>query len=420
MPAGSRQKQLSFNRTEQNETFSVNWKNIVLSKNLGSTHYRSVCPGHYKRLQTTFQRPSTSILPSHNKPKIQQRVSSHKTGSEFSSLERCNKADSQVSSTICVPSVHCSQKVWRFKTCDKLETSKSISAFANIQDGRSPRLEGSLRAQRLYDHNRSVRRLYDSSYRGRVKKLPVFPISRSDVSILCPSIWSQRCSKSIYKNSETPVGSLRSLGFKLVVYLDDIILAASTRDLCIYQGQILIKTLENLGFVINLEKSNLVPSQVVLFLGFVVDSKKMSFSLPDSKIQSIRLSAQTLLNQRKVSLRKLSQFIGMCNASRTAVLEAPLHYRSIQNQLTSTLRSQPITQQNYDVKICLNSHSRKDLTWWVKNLKTNCSRPIHPPPVDLSIMSDASDLAWGAHLESVRIQGFWRSHQFSWHINRKS
>ena len=42
-----------------------------------------------------------------------------------------------------------------------------------------------------------------------------------------------------------------------------------------------------------------------------------------------------------------------------------------------------------------------------------------PPPVDLLIMSDASDLAWGAHLESVRIQGFWRSCQFSWHINRK-
>ena len=98
MPAESSQKQVSFNRTEQNETFSINWKNIILSKKLGSTHYRSVCSGHYKRLQTTFQRPSTSILPSHNKPKIQQGVSSHKTESKFSSLERCTKADSQVSS----------------------------------------------------------------------------------------------------------------------------------------------------------------------------------------------------------------------------------------------------------------------------------------------------------------------------------
>ena len=60
-----------------------------------------------------------------------------------------------------------------------------------------------------------------------------------------------------------------------------IILAASTRELCICQDQILIKTLESLGFVMNLEKLNLVPSQVVIFLGFIVDSKKMSFSLPD-------------------------------------------------------------------------------------------------------------------------------------------
>ena len=41
--------------------------------------------------------------------------------------------------------------------------------------------------------------------------------------------------------NDAPVGTLRSLGFKILVYLDDIILAASTKELCIYQGQILIK-----------------------------------------------------------------------------------------------------------------------------------------------------------------------------------
>ena len=63
-----------------------------------------------------------------------------------------------------------------------------------------------------------------------------------------------------------PAGTSRSLGFKIVVYLCNIILAASTRELCTYQGQILINTLENLVSVINLEKPNLVPFQVVLFL----------------------------------------------------------------------------------------------------------------------------------------------------------
>ena len=109
--------------------------------------------------------------------------------------------------------------------------------------------------------------------------------------------------RAFTKTLKHPVRILRSLGFKTLVCVDDIIPAASTRKRFIYQGQILIKTLENLGFVINMEKSNLAPSQMVLSLGFIVGSKKMSFSLPDSKIQSISLSAQILLNQPKVLLR---------------------------------------------------------------------------------------------------------------------
>ena len=215
-------------------------------------------------------------------------------------------------------------------------------------------------------------------------------------------------SRAFTKTLKPPAGTLRSLGFKIVVYLDDIIRAASTRELCIYQGQILIKILENLGFVINLEKSNLAPSQVVsrLYCG-LKENVLFTSRFKDSVNQS---ECPDSVEWTKDFVTKTKSVHWNVQASSTAVLKAPLHYRSVQTQLTSTLRSQPITHQNYNVKICPNSQSRKDLTWWVKNLKTNCSRPIHPPPVDLSIMSDASDLAWGAHLESVRIQGFWRSY----------
>ena len=52
---------------------------------------------------------------------------------------------------------------------------------------------------------------------------------------------------------------------------------------CIYKGTLYLpgsdsdKTLENLGFVINLEKSNLVPSQVVIFLGLLWTQRKCHF-----------------------------------------------------------------------------------------------------------------------------------------------
>ena len=235
--------------------------------------YRLRFKGHPNQ----FYRPITNPKSSKEFQAIKQEVNSLLS-------KGANKADSQVSSKTCVPSVHCSQKVWRFKSCDKLETSKSISAFANIQDGRSPRLEGSLRAQRLYDHNRSVRRLYDSSYRGRVKKLPVFPISRSDVSILCPSIWSQRRSKSINKNSETPsrifkisrfqTSSVPRRHYSSCIYKRSLYLPRSDSD----------KNVRKPGFCYKSGKIKSGTFSSVLFLGFVVDSKKMSFSLPDSKI----------------------------------------------------------------------------------------------------------------------------------------
>ena len=358
---------------------------------MGSTHYRSVCSGHCKRLQTTFQRPSTSILPSHNKPKIQQGVSSYKTGSEFSSLERCNKADSLVSSKICVPSVHCSQQVWRFKTCDKLETSKSISAFANIQDGRSLRLEGSLRAQRLDDHNRSVRRLYDSSYRGRVKKLSVFPISRSDVLILCPSIWSQRCSHSIYKNSETS-----SRNFKISRFQTSTIPRRHYSS-CIYKGTLYLprsdsdKNFRKPGFCY---KSGKIKSSTFsygpfsrLYCGLkenVLFTSRFKDAIHQAECPDSVESTEGFITKTKPVHWNVQCFKN-CSLRSTASLQ--INPKSVDN-----LRSQPITQQNYDVKICLNGQSRKDLTWWVKNWKTNCSRLIHPPPVDLSIMSDASEI----------------------------
>ena len=417
MPAESRQKQLSFNRTEQNETFSINWKNIVLSKKLGSTHYRPICSGHCERLQTTFQRPSTSILPSHNKPKIQQGVSSHKTGSEFSSLERCNKADSQVSSKICVPSVHCSQKVWRFKTCDKLETSKSISAFANIQDGRSSRLESSLRAQQLYDHNRSVRCLYDSSYRGRVKKLSVFPISRSDVSILCPFIWSQRCSKSIYKNSETPsrnfkisrfkTSSVPRLHYSSCIYKETLYLPRSDSDknfrkpgFCYKSGKVKSGTFssgpfsrlccglkENVLFTSRFKNSinqAECPDSVESTKGFIAKTKPVHWNVQCFKNCSPRSTASLQINPKSVD-----------------------KYSKISAHHTTELRCENMSEQSVKKRFDLMGQKFENQLF-----KTN------PPSTSGSFnysMSDASDLAWRAHLESVRIQGFGEAISFLAH-----
>ena len=45
---------------------------------------------------------------------------------------------------------------------------------------------------------------------------------------------------------------------------------------------------QQLGFVINLNKSVLTPTQLVEFLGLMIDSVAMSLSLPEEKVVNLR------------------------------------------------------------------------------------------------------------------------------------
>ena len=54
--------------------------------------------------------------------------------------------------------------------------------------------------------------------------------------------------------------AVRSQGIRLRVYLDDWLLLARTKDLCLDQARIVLDLCLRLGFVLNAEKSDLVPS----------------------------------------------------------------------------------------------------------------------------------------------------------------
>ena len=56
------------------------------------------------------------------------------------------------------------------------------------------------------------------------------------------------------------VGSIRNKGIKLVIYLDDMAIISSSRELSFQEAAIIVvQMLESLGFIINKEKSVLIP-----------------------------------------------------------------------------------------------------------------------------------------------------------------
>ena len=57
----------------------------------------------------------------------------------------------------------------------------------------------------------------------------------------------------------------------MVIYLDDMAIISSSRELSSQEAVIVVQILESLGFIINKEKPVLIPSQKIVFFGYVID-----------------------------------------------------------------------------------------------------------------------------------------------------
>ena len=75
----------------------------------------------------------------------------------------------------------------------------------------------------------------------------------------------------------------REKGFASVVYLDDTLLAGETYQECCDNIHATMSLLQNLGFTIHPIKSSFVPSQEIIFLGFVINTQHMTITLTNEK-----------------------------------------------------------------------------------------------------------------------------------------
>lgn len=115
-------------------------------------------------------------------------------------------------------------------------------------------------------------------------KVSLLPLERVSSGICLPPIWPSNCTKGVTKLRKPVVALLRQMGIHLIIYLDDILIMASSKDLLLFHAATTLNLLERLGFIINYPKSQLVPSRRLEFLGHLVYSENLSLSLPGEKL----------------------------------------------------------------------------------------------------------------------------------------
>ncbi|KZS05287.1 Uncharacterized protein APZ42_031574 [Daphnia magna] len=189
------------------------------------------------------------------------------------------------------------------------------------------------------------------------------------------------------KNLKVVMVYLREQGIRLVIYLDDIlVLNESSLGLQEDIGTI-NEQLQSLGFLVNWEKSIVDPTQVLEYLGLVVSSKDLSFSLPVRKVEAVKKMCEAALKEGKVTLRTLASIQGNFSWAITAIPFAQSHYRSLQ-------RFYITNAERYcfylDVRVSLSDSAKMDLRWWVANVEKSKGKIFFPRDPDIEIFSDAS------------------------------
>jgi len=195
---------------------------------------------------------------------------------------------------------------------------------------------------------------------------------------------------------KVPVGRIRALGIRVLPYLDDFLCALQNMSAEIADEA--RQVFERLGFLINFAKSVTVPTKRIENLGFVVDTRAMTYELTPRRMQKFIAAADTLNRESGknglVPARLVARVTGHI-AAAALVLErrGRLHTRYLNHSVHGAAANRA-----WDSLVRLGDGARAELNFWQELLPTLGPAPIRRPvrpAATVRIASDASDFAWG-------------------------
>ena len=196
-------------------------------------------------------------------------------------------------------------------------------------------------------------------------------------------------------------------------YLDDWLNLAQNKALAATQTLLFVEMCVTLGLVVNLEKSELEPSQRITFLGFEFDfTVGMLYPMPE-KLRNVERMASKLLVTKRPQVQLAESLRGKLTSLEKAVPLGRLHFRAFQRVVTIAIR-----RGRYPAAtMTLTERARDDLRWWSQRAFTLKGQLFLPPPPSVQIQTDASKTGWGALVQGKVFQGTWCQSERNLHIN---
>ena len=185
---------------------------------------------------------------------------------------------------------------------------------------------------------------------------------------------------------------------RIVNYLDDFIISASTSDECVLGQSILLGILRHLGFSVSWKKVS-SPSTITTFLGIIINSLDMNLTLPDGKITKLLQCIAELESRGRATKKQLEKLGGLVSHFSSVIRGGRTFCRRIYD-LFNECPKRGFVRVSEEFLL--------DLSWWKRLCNVfNGSARIIGKEYGTTFTTDASTWGFGGWSEGDWFLGCW-------------
>lgn len=184
---------------------------------------------------------------------------------------------------------------------------------------------------------------------------------------------------------------IRRKGFRCVVYIDDfLVLHQNWGELNRFSQELQVLFFE-LGLAVNLQKSVLVPTQTLVFLGMEFRLEMGTIALPERKIVSTCRMMKKAVASGKMTMREVAKIQGVLVAASPAI--PSMRHRS--HSLRNWLRQRQRARHRWSETLRIPLDVAEELTQWANQLRDWNGTTIIPREATHILEIDASSSRFG-------------------------
>jgi hypothetical protein len=214
---------------------------------------------------------------------------------------------------------------------------------------------------------------------------------------------------------------VRSMGLQVHAYLDDILIVGKSTGQVKVALNHLVHVFLQAGFILNVKKSDPIPSQDLVYLGARFLTKQGTVNLPPARKEALLVVLKEFGKVgRYLPALKFLRLLGVLTATIEVVKFGRFHMRPIQFYLKQRWNA----RMGFMYPILVTNKLPPLLAWWQNTNNLERGVPLKQGSPQWILTTDASEGGWGGHVAPVGspsnatlTQGIWSGEESHLHIN---